>query len=105
MRSIEIVDSLRSLYPLQDFEEKAVMEVVEELKAYRAIGTIERFRELTEKAEPKKPYIQQAEIDFYEHDCMECPSCDSFLGYASDCKDEHYQDNYCPHCGQRLNWE
>jgi hypothetical protein len=66
---------------------------------------MKRFRELTEKAEPKKPYIQQVEIDFYEHDCMECPSCDSFLGYASDCKDEHYQDNYCPHCGQRLDWE
>lgn len=36
---IEIVDSLRSLYPLQEFEETAVMEVVE------------RFEELTGKEE------------------------------------------------------
>jgi len=41
--NIEIVDSLRSLYPLQDFEETAVMEVVEELNAYRANGTVEEF--------------------------------------------------------------
>jgi len=57
-----------------------------------------------EKQMPKKPYIQQVEIDYYEHDCMECPSCDSFLGYASECKEEHYQENYCPNCGQRLDW-
>ena len=57
-----------------------------------------------EKQIPKKPYIQQVEIDYYEHDCMECPSCDSFLGYASECKEEHYKCNYCPNCGQKLDW-
>ena len=57
-----------------------------------------------EKQIPKKPYIQQVEIEDYDRDCMECPSCDSFLGYETDCKEEHYQDNYCPNCGQKLDW-
>ena len=57
-----------------------------------------------EKQIPKKPYIQQVEIEDHDRDCMECPSCDSFLGYATDCKEEHYQDNYCPNCGQKLDW-
>lgn len=46
--NIEIVDGLRSLYPLQDFEETAVMEVVGELNAYRAIGTVEELNVLKE---------------------------------------------------------
>lgn len=64
--------------------------------------------ECMEKQISKKPYINQAVIDFIDfqsvEDCMECPSCDSFLGYASECKEEHYQFNYCPNCGQKLDW-
>lgn len=91
----------------------------EELLAYRAIGTIEefkalkqwksdiiesfskydvnsvdelmkRFRELTEKAEPKKPRW---------HGHHFCPSCNSIV-YVNCGK-----DIYCPKCGQRLDWE
>ena len=54
-----------------------------------------------EKQIPKKPYIQQ---DNRNNDCMECPSCDSFIGYECDCRDEHYQINYCPNCGQAIDW-
>lgn len=57
-----------------------------------------------EKQIPKKPYIQQVVKDFREHDCYECPNCDSFVGYVSDCKDEHYQIGYCSNCGQKLDW-
>lgn len=57
-----------------------------------------------EKQIPKKQYIQQIEVDYYEHDCYECPSCDSFLGYVSECKEEHYQNNYCDGCGQHIDW-
>ena len=65
---------------------------------------IELAIEALEKQIPKKPYIQQVKLDDCEQDCMECPNCDSFLGYAFECKEEHYQDNYCKHCGQLLNW-
>lgn len=50
----------------------------------------------------KKPYVQQNENN---EDCLECPNCDSFIGYKSDREDEHYQVNYCQYCGQRIEWE
>lgn len=54
-----------------------------------------------EKQIAKKPDVQQ---DNRNNDCMECPSCDSFIGYECDCRDEHYQINYCPNCGQAIDW-
>ena len=57
--------------------------------------------EALEKQIPKKPYIQQ---DDRNNDCIECPFCDSFIGYEYDCRDEHYQINYCPCCGQSIDW-
>ena len=72
MNSVEIVESLGSLYPLKDFEEEAIMEVVAEL------------RELKEKATEKKPSYQG------EHE--KCPTCGSF----------HLLNNYCCECGQRV---
>ncbi len=75
MNNIEIVDSLRSLYPLQDFEETAVMEVVAEFKA------------LKEKAEPKKP-------NYIYSDEPLCPYCQMILDDG---------DEYCE-CGQRLDF-
>ena len=64
--------------------------------------------EALEKQIPKKHYKQQVMIDFVdyqaEEDCYECPNCDSFLGYVDECKEESYQDNYCPNCGQKLDW-
>lgn len=61
----------------------------------------DRAIEALEKQIPKKPYIQQ---DDRNNDCMECPSCDSFIGYEYDCRDGHYQINYCNYCGQKLDW-
>ena len=67
-------------------------------------GELLALVEVKEKQMPKKPYILQIEIDYHEHDCMKCPSCNSFLRYASERETEHYQCNYCPNCGQRLEW-
>ena len=47
-------------------------------KAYR--------NELKQYHIAKKPYLEQAERD----ECWECPTCDSFIGYEVDCRDEHY---------------
>ena len=54
-----------------------------------------------EKQIANKPYVQQ---DDRNNDCMECPFCDSFIGYECDCRDEHYQIDYCPNCGQAIDW-
>lgn len=101
-------------------------DVIEKLAKFEAIGTIEEFKvlkdinriadnlskmeriefkALKEKSVAKKPYIQQIVKDFREHDCYECPNCDCFVGYVSECQEEHYQYIYCPNCGQKLDWQ
>ena len=84
MSNIEIVDSLRSLYPLKDFEEEAIMEVVSE------------FRELKEKAtataKPIKgtPFVEAI-----------CPKCENEI------LDTYWVNggiHYCSHCGIAIDW-
>lgn len=86
--------------------EEAIVHAKEQTEIFS--GTHGKFLDMAiealEKQIPKKPYIQQIEVDYYEHDCYECPNCDSFLGYVSECKEEHYQNNYCPECGQKIDW-
>lgn len=61
-------------------------------------GICERAIQALEKQMPKEPIKQ-------DEDCLECPNCDSFIGYESECKDEHYRVEYCPNCGQAIKWE
>ena len=82
---------------LRDFAEM----YEEEVQRYRVLGNVEELRHAKEKQIPKKPYVQQ---DDRNNDCMECPFCDSFIGYECDCRDEHYQIDYCPNCGQAIDW-
>lgn len=51
---------------------------------------MKKFKEMTEKAEPKKPRW---------HGHHFCPNCNSIV-YVNCGK-----DIYCPKCGQRLDWE
>lgn len=68
--------------------------------------TIKGLLEAGEKQTAKKPYLQPVQKnECREDECWECPSCDSFLGYEVDCRDDHYRENYCPYCGQKLDWE
>ena len=60
------------------------------------------IQDALEKQIAKKCDMEQDEKD---NDCYECPSCGTFVGYAVDCAEEHYQPNYCSWCGQRLDWE
>ena len=68
--------------------EKAI-QALEEVKAYRAIGTIEEFKALKEKNEPKK-------VD--EEYC--CPIC-----HTCGMDDDGIAGAYCTECGQKLNWQ
>lgn len=81
------------------------IKALEEVQRYRAIGTPEECREAVDKQTAKKPYLQPVQKnECREDECWECPSCDSFLGYEVDCRDDHYRENYCPYCGQKLDW-
>jgi len=71
-----------------------VREQVEEYKAYRAVGTIERFRELAEKAEPKTLIVKKVgDITFFH-----CPKCNNVVGNRV----IRILPSYCGCCGQRL---
>ncbi len=80
--------------------EEAIKDIKENIQPSVGGKSLEMAIEALEKQIPKKPYIQQIEV----YDCYECPNCDSFLGYVSECKEEYYQNNYCPECGQSIDW-
>lgn len=91
-RAIGTVESLKNLPTICDSLAESSMKaekLIEELKAYQSIGTIEEFKALKEKAEPKK-------VD--ENDC--CPICHT---YGKD--DDGVAGDYCPECGQALDWQ
>ena len=64
-------------------------EALEEVKAYRAIGTVEEFKALKEKNEPKEVAYQ---IDTSGHKHEKCPACGSF----------HVFGKHCTECGQSI---
>lgn len=69
--------------------------VIEELTEYRAIGTIEEFKDLKEKSVAKKSkevHENEVCIDFI------CPNCKEAV-YG-----QPYRPNYCKHCGQKLDF-
>ena len=62
------------------------IQALEEIQQYRAIGTIEEFKALKEKATQKKVAYQG------EHE--KCPACGSF----------HVFGKHCTECGQAIYW-
>lgn len=76
------------LYRFSKDAVEILLQALEEIQQYRAIGTIDEFKALKEKSEPKKPIDRIAYCD--------CPSCGEvdILGYP-----------YCPICGQKLDWQ
>ena len=67
-------------------------EWLEELKQYRAIGTLEECRESVEKQTDEKPTAVLGTFGGKEYECKNCGS------------DVCYGDEYCRWCGQKLDW-
>lgn len=68
----------------------------------------EIIRELVDKATPRKVIIT---TEYYPNDMwryVECPHCgDKLLGCYDNLDNELcniYEMNYCPNCGQKLDW-
>lgn len=127
MSNIEIVESLRSLYPLQGFEEEAITEVVKEFRELKekkhdcdikhlfgecsyaetgcsdCIGKL-KIKDALEKATAKKPIYS----DFDENEEEEiipykavCPVC----GYEFEFGTWNDEQNHHCECGQRMLWD
>ena len=71
---------------LNSEEKEALKFILDEIRQYRAIGTVEEFKALKEKNEPKK-------MDRYY-----CPICRHYF-------EDGEVHNYCPRCGQKLDWK
>ena len=83
-------------------EEKAntILVMVEELKQYRAIGTPEECRAAVEKQTARRPdYEGDGYADGHlVYDTWICTCC----GKHYEVDYDNY--NYCPDCGQKLDW-
>lgn len=81
------------------------------IKSGTAEDDMNDIQELVDKATPKKPKVYtdtRNYIDFegncsgsYEVNVLECPKCGSYL---FDEDDQSKACDYCPHCGQRIDW-
>lgn len=84
--------------------EHMAIKALEEIQQYRAIGTVEEFREAVEKQTAKKPITKSRGV--YDDDNGDylsdekyniCPSCNPmrevYMGWI-----------YCRWCGQKLDW-
>lgn len=106
-RHIQYLKETWKPYPDYDVIEalQIALQALEENQQHRAIGTIEEFKALKEKSVAKK----QGNInDFDSHLKL---SKAGFLCCSSTNKDIRYplislRDlDYCPRCGQKLDWQ
>lgn len=78
-----------------DMAMATAIKALEEIQQYRAIGTVEEFKALKEKNEPKKvEYDIYGEEENYPY--CECGSCLEF---------QLVRAKHCPRCGQKLDWQ
>lgn len=71
------------------------------LMEYRAIGTVEEFKALKEKAEPYKP--QEYEDKYYGCKCGEV-LLEKWEEYPKKLMPKSWGLPYCLGCGQKLDW-
>ena len=103
--AIRIIKEYRGLFPCANNEDESLDEAIkalEEIKQYRAIGTVEECRAAVEKQNAKKP--KEYEDKFYG-----CPVCGNVLlhkceKYPTKLMNKKNGLPYCLGCGQKLDW-
>ena len=102
IQALKEIREYRELGTVEGYE-RAIKSSIENYNLYReykakvqefeAIGTVEEFKALKEKNEPKKPR-------FYAHN-YHCTECGSLVG-NNEFKWQRFL--YCDNCGQKLDW-
>lgn len=71
--------------------------VIEELTEYRAIGTVEEFKDLKEKSEPKKD----------NNDGGRCKCCGTYNNFIINklANPKGHPVIHCWNCGQAIDWQ
>lgn len=114
IQALAAIQTYRAIWTVEGYE-RAIESSIENYNLYReykakfqeyeAIGTVEEFKALKEKSEPKKPLLRLC--GDCQRDCIDCdryedrcPTCNGGLYIESGKPHEH-----CPHCGQKLDWQ
>ena len=65
-------------------------------------ASVDSLKELVDKATPKKPLLRKDGYDDGSEICdtWDCPNC----GETYVIEDDTDKCNYCPNCGQRIDW-
>lgn len=78
----------------------------------RDISDIELIESIVKKEIPKKPEPYSTCIKAFKKDTFECVKTTmyegfvcSICGYVLTNDERKNHDNYCPNCGQRIDWE
>ena len=87
-------NKINALYNIPLDNMKAIVNALEEVQKYRAIGTPDECRAAVEKQKAKKPTKDQ-----YSHYC--CPNC-SWIVYKDEYGGRYL--NHCENCGQTIDW-
>lgn len=76
-----------------NFDFNRAITALEEIKQYRAIGTVEECREAVEKQRAKKPII------YCGTNRADCPNCGNTVRGI-----KGPFGNWCSNCGKKLDW-
>lgn len=77
-----------------------ILNALEEIQQYRAIGTVEECREARERQRAKKPFIQRTD----EKILYKCPCCKNVFVEAYENSQRGYIPKYCEMCGQSIDF-
>ena len=80
-----------------------IVSAFEELERYREIGTVEECGEAREKQKPKKIDFEMNLGDYTSRFICQCGKR-IIVKHDSGVMDNHDAPNYCPNCGQVLDW-
>ena len=98
-------NKINALYNIPLDNMKAIVNALEEVQKYRAIGTPEECRAAVEKQKAKKPIYKHYE-DNGEHPYIKisCPNGCRIQLYPVTDKNLAHEHGYCPKCGQKIDW-
>lgn len=78
-------------------EHEQLAEWLEELKQYRAIGTVEECRAAMERQNPIAAIAEKEDTGTTRYIC---PTCGMYMGWSTGM----FPARYCWKCGQKLDW-
>lgn len=87
--------------------QKALKKLEVQCETFDIISYID-LKELVEKETPKKPIIRKEMIKLIklcESKVTLCPNCKEELTDDAGCYNDYHDVEYCPFCGQHLDWE